>query len=196
MKAASRPQQPWRGSVRPTGTLEALPRSRSRPCLIVACDPGDHRDHLLLIGGIGVAKSLDASEPQNQQSVAALESGLEVVTDEDDALTAVLELPDDLSDVRRFSDPERSSGLVHEDDRIVLPHRTRDGDTLALTARQLAQLRADGWNPDPERCKRLCGFCEHPTPVGEDPSSANLLPEEHVGRDVERLDHCQVLEHG
>src|SRR4029077_875015 len=105
-----------------------------------------HRDYLLLISGVGVAKSLNAPEPENQQSVADVENELEVVAHEDHAFTAALELSDDLSDMRRFADPKRCGRLVHEHDRVVLPNRTGDGASLALAAGQFAELCADARN--------------------------------------------------
>ena len=78
----------------------------------------------------------DPAVVHDADPVGQVEDVVDVVADEEDADALVLELADQVADLRRLGRAERGRRLVHDQDAGVEVDRARDGHGLALPAGQ------------------------------------------------------------
>ncbi len=135
-------------------------------------------------------------------AVGHLEDVRHVVADEDDAQTAVAELPHDVEHLLGLPDPERRGRLVENDHPTAERHRPRDGHGLTLPAgKGLHHLRDVLDGSDPQGADLFLGLSphravvEHPQHASQRATTAHLAAEEEIGRDVEFGREGQVLVH-
>ena len=72
----------------------------------------------------------------HSHAVRKVEHIVDVVADKEDADALGLELLDELADLGRLGGPKRRRRLIHDQDTGVKMDRSRDGDRLALAARE------------------------------------------------------------
>ena len=118
---------------------------------------GAHEREQLLDRCLGAGRvERDAAVLQQAHAVAGLEHVQVVVRDHDlRDVAALAQLADQLDDQPALLGAHRRERLVEQDDLGVREHRARDGDRLALAARERRDLGVDVGDVDAERVEVL-----------------------------------------
>src|SRR4051812_18543675 len=119
--------------ARPSDAL--VGRRRSQPDVTAAAG-GDQLDNLRGAAVLRLDDGGDAPEVEGGDAVGDLHDVVHVVRDQDDAQALVGEAADEGEHLTRLRDTEGRRRLVEKDHLAVPQHGFRDGDRLALPARQ------------------------------------------------------------
>ena len=118
---------------------------------------------------------------------------MDVVADEEDADPFLLELDDEIGDLLGFLRAQCRRRLVHDQHAGVEMDRPRDGDGLALAARQRAHRHLELGEVRIEARHHLARLDLHGDVVERAPAAQQFAAQEQVGRGVEILGQRQGL---
>jgi hypothetical protein len=94
--------------------------------------PGQQRDHVVGVGAARFEVAHDPPLPQHHDAVGQPEHLLNIVTGKQDRGALLAQAQDQRFDLCRLLDAQRRRGLIKGQQQRPLPHRTGDGDKLAL----------------------------------------------------------------
>ena len=117
------------------------------------------------------------------------------MADADDGAAPVPQRANEIGGVGGFPDAESCRGLIEQDDIGAGTHGARDGNDLALSARQHADRRANRLYGDLELVEERTRLALHAAAVDE-PAATRQLADIHIGGNIQNLDQSEVLEHG
>src|SRR5690606_27331778 len=134
----------WQSCRRPTRTRWRvgesrnlfLHRARAGNRCRRALAQNDHAKHFVLghFGGLGGTDHLTVLHHAN--AVCKIEHVVDVMADQEDADAVLLELQNQVSDLRRFLRTERCRRLIHHQDASIEQDRPGNGHGLPLAARK------------------------------------------------------------
>src|SRR3546814_7096909 len=105
------------------------------------------------------SSDLQAAVLHHTHPVREVEDVMQVVADEEDADTLLLQMVNQLGNHGGLLRPERRGRLVHDEDFGVEQDGAGDGDRLALTAREVLHRVLDVLEVRVERCSTARASC-------------------------------------
>jgi hypothetical protein len=160
----------------------------------VDLDAGDQRGDVVGVHLEARDVGDDPPAPQDCDPVGEVEHLLETMGNQEDGRASVAELGEQLLHRAGLAHSERRRRLVEHDHRRVAPHRSGDGDELALASRQRADQLERVDDGDPEALEEGTGLVEHGDLV-EQPTADALSAQEEVGDHAEVVAEREVLPH-
>ncbi len=156
----------------------------------------DHQlGEVVFVGLAGDAAADDLASPDDRDAVGDLKDLVELVTDEDDAVSLGRQAPQHGEDLDRLLGREHRGRLVEYEDARIAIQRLEDLDTLLPTDREVADLLV-GVQLETEPSAQLADATTRFCLVKEDRAAHGFLAEQDVVRDgQDRHQHEVLVDH-